>query len=536
MSKTLSILAAILAPLSTGSSVQEKLFFVEKFDSDVFQSGKWTKSAKGKYEDQPVAIKPSINSPPEFLADNGIELTKEMRFYGFGSKFPTPLIVKDQDLVVQYEFKADSFQCGGAYVKFPRSQTLNNFADLDNDTPYTIMFGPDKCGSTNKVHFILQHQNPLTSKWEEKHFADAPLAKTDANTHLYTLHIRKDNTFAIYIDKELEKEGDLLTSMQPPVNPPKTIDDPTDKKPRDWVDEAKIVDPTASKPDDWDESQPAMIVDPDAKKPAGWLDEVEPSIDDPEAEKPVDWDDEEDGEWEAPKISNPLCTVGCGPWTAPRIRNPLYKGKWTPPYIDNPLYKGEWTPRQIPNPDYYEDLRPADVAPIGGIAIEVWTTTSGYHFDNFAISNDLNDIFRFADETFVVKAKAEAEQNKKELVEQRKQAREEKLAEGGFANTLQVYIAEFFEYVSEQPPAAIVIAVILLFTTIFFFVPNSSKNRSETKQEESHEEKQSESEEKEEKEEKKSEVPVSVDVKADAGSEEEESSSSSKKKRTRKTD
>ena len=29
------------------------------------------------------------------------------------------------------------------------------------DTPYTIMFGPDKCGETNKVHFILRHKNPV---------------------------------------------------------------------------------------------------------------------------------------------------------------------------------------------------------------------------------------------------------------------------------------------------------------------------------------------------------------------------------------
>ena len=43
--------------------------------------------------------------------------------------------------------------------------------------------------------------------------------------------------------------------MMPSVNPPKEIDDPEDKKPADWVDEAKIDDPDASKPDDWDESE-----------------------------------------------------------------------------------------------------------------------------------------------------------------------------------------------------------------------------------------------------------------------------------------
>jgi calnexin len=295
--KTFAVLAALLAPplaATTTAAARNNLYFVETFDDgNVFESGKWTKSNKEKYQDQPVLIKPAFNSAPELLDDKGIELTKEMKFYGFGSKFPSPLVVKDQDLVVQYEFKSDSFQCGGAYVKLPQASVLSNFEELDNDTPYTIMFGPDRCGSTNKVHFILQHQNPVTNKWEEKHFVDAPSAKTDSQTHLYTLHLRKDNSFAIYIDKKLEKEGSLLTSMQPSVNPEKVIDDPTDSKPSDWVDDAKIIDSEATKPADWDESQPSTIPDAEAVKPTGWLDDLEPMIDDPEAEKPSDWDDEE---------------------------------------------------------------------------------------------------------------------------------------------------------------------------------------------------------------------------------------------------
>ena len=310
MSKTFSFLTALVTiPLTSTSSSNEKFFFLETFDNvqNIFQNevgnedlgitgeggGRWIKSMKEKYLNQPIAIKSSINSPLELQNNKGIELTQEMKFYGFGTKFPSPLVIKNQDLVIQYEFKASSFLCGGAYIKLPRATENLNLKELDNDTPYTIMFGPDRCGGTNKVHFILQHQNPLTKKWEEKHFNEAPNAKIDANTHLYTLYIRSDNSFAIYIDKELEKEGNLLTSMEPSINPPKLIDDPSDKKPSDWVDEAKIIDATATKPDDWDESQPAQIIDSEAVKPAGWLDDVEPMIDDPEAEKPSDWDDEE---------------------------------------------------------------------------------------------------------------------------------------------------------------------------------------------------------------------------------------------------
>jgi hypothetical protein len=38
-----------------------------------------------------------------------------------------------------------------------------------------------------------------------------------------------------------------LTDFNPPVNPPKEIDDPEDKKPEDWVDAKRIPDPDATK-------------------------------------------------------------------------------------------------------------------------------------------------------------------------------------------------------------------------------------------------------------------------------------------------
>jgi len=46
---------------------------------------------------------------------------------------------------------------------------------------------------------------------------------------------------------ESSKTGNLLEDFEPAVNPPKEIDDSEDKKPEDWVDEAKIADPDATK-------------------------------------------------------------------------------------------------------------------------------------------------------------------------------------------------------------------------------------------------------------------------------------------------
>ena len=68
---------------------------------------------------------------------------------------------------------AEGLTCGGAYIK-----VLQSGADLekmDGSTPYGIMFGPDHCGDTNKVHFIIQHQNPVSKEWEEKPDADEPV-------------------------------------------------------------------------------------------------------------------------------------------------------------------------------------------------------------------------------------------------------------------------------------------------------------------------------------------------------------------------
>lgn len=41
--------------------------------------------------------------------------------------------------------------------------------EFSDKTPYSIMFGPDKCGGTNKVHLIFRYKNPKTGEVEEKH-------------------------------------------------------------------------------------------------------------------------------------------------------------------------------------------------------------------------------------------------------------------------------------------------------------------------------------------------------------------------------
>lgn len=222
-----------------------------------------------------------------------------------------------------------------------------------------------------QVHFIFQHKNPKTGEYEEKHLKSPPMARIVKTTSLYTLIVKPDQTYEIRIDGEKQKEGSLLEDFTPSVNPEKEIDDPKDKKPEDWVDEARIADPEATKPEDWDEDAPYEILDEEATKPDDWLEDEPTMIPDPEAEKPEDWDDEEDGDWIPPTVPNPKCeeASGCGKWEPPMKRNPEYKGKWTAPYIDNPAYKGVWKPKKIANPDYYEDKTPANFEPMGAVSL-----------------------------------------------------------------------------------------------------------------------------------------------------------------------
>ncbi|CAE8625945.1 unnamed protein product [Polarella glacialis] len=345
--------------------------------------------------------------------DLGLAVPAEAKHYGAAVKFPRIEGQKDVPFVVQYEARFQGgVTCAGSYIKLFNSEGKQADAFQD-DTPYVIMFGPDKCGGTDKVHFILQHKNPVSGKWEEKHCKDPPSVPSDQLSHLYTLIIRPDNSFEIQVDGVAKTTGNLLTSMQPPINPPKEIDDAEDKKPEDWVEEAKMDDPEASKPDEWDEDAPARIKDPAASMPEGWNEDAVLKIADPSAQKPPDWDDEEDGEWEAPVIMNPACSVGCGKWEAPTTSNPDYKGKWYAPKIDNPAYKGVWKPRQVENPEYFVDEAPAILPAIDGVGIDIWTMNKGMIFDNILIATDPAKAQAFAEQSWKLRKELEEIQQPK---------------------------------------------------------------------------------------------------------------------------
>ena len=99
-------------------------------------------------------------------------------------------------------------------------------------------FGPDICGfETSVVHLVLN--------WKGKNLRRSPEISLgyddrDSFTHIFTFHLKPDNTYSVFIDMKEKSSGELHAFWP---FPNKTIDDPTDRKPEDWVETRRIVDP-----------------------------------------------------------------------------------------------------------------------------------------------------------------------------------------------------------------------------------------------------------------------------------------------------
>jgi calreticulin len=322
-----------------------EVYFEEGFDGDWAsrwemakpagkEMGKWDVTTGKWFVDEEV--------------NKGLTTTEDMRFYSITSKMPKKSTSKGKDLVLQMSAKIENHQyafCGGGYIKLLPEGTKT--ATFGGDDEYHVMFGPDLCGyDVSHIHAIFNHKGKNLLKTDK-----VALEYSDKNeyTHLYTLHIKPDGTYEIFFDLESKAKGNLVDDWD---FPKKMIDDPSDTKPSDWVDDKEIDDPEAKKPDGYDDI-PAQIPDPDATKPE-------------------DWDDEDDGEWEPPVIDNPE-----------------FKGEWIAPKITNPAYKGEWSPAQIANKDYEEGVQLAayESAYVG---FELWIVNNGTIFDNILVTDSLD--------------------------------------------------------------------------------------------------------------------------------------------------
>jgi len=319
--------------------------FCEVYFQENFQDGweeRWVKSKNKESEGtQGTWVWTAGKYYGDASESKGIQTSPDARFHQISASFPK-FSNRDKTLVLQYSVKHEQkLDCGGAYIKLlPKIDDQENFS---GDTKYNIMFGPDQCGSTKRVHVIFTYNG-------KNHLVKREIKpKSDQLTHVYTLVVKPDQTYQVLVDSEEVQTGTLPDDWD--FLPPKTIKDPTAEKPKDWVDAAQIPDP-------------------EDKKPEGY-DDISETITDPDAAKPEDWDDELDGEWEAPQIPNPA-----------------YKGPWRPKMIPNPDYKGPWVHPEIENPDYYEDKDIYAYDDNSAVGFELWQVLSGTILDNILVTDD----------------------------------------------------------------------------------------------------------------------------------------------------
>ena len=152
--------------------------------------------------------------PQTMKDETALYCVKGNSYSAVSRKFPAPIDITAQTFVLQYEFRAEfAFTCSGAYIKL----FGDNFdpLTLTNETDYLLMFGPDRCGTNKKVHFIVNHKDPKTQKITQIQAEDPPKPYEDQLTHLYTLVLKTDNSYFIFIDNELKKAGTL--PMRPNV-------------------------------------------------------------------------------------------------------------------------------------------------------------------------------------------------------------------------------------------------------------------------------------------------------------------------------
>ncbi|KAG5530683.1 hypothetical protein RHGRI_025596 [Rhododendron griersonianum] len=310
---------------------------------------------------------------------DGIQTYNDAKHYAISAKIPE-FSNRDRTLVVQYSIKLEQdIECGGGYIKLHSGYV--NQKKYGGDTPYSLMFGPDICGTqTKKLHVIVSYQGqtyPIKKDIQ---------CETDKLTHFYTFILRPDASYSILIDNRERETGSLYTDWD--ILPPQKIKAVKAKKVLSHYWTLLIIFQQTG----MIESILMILMLSNQRyctshKLQSFLygfhnfyalsvmfqgyDSIPAEIPDPKARKPADWDEEEDGMWKPKKIPNPAYK---GPWKRKKIKNPNYKGKWKTPWIDNPDFEDD--------PDLYV------MKPTKYVGIEVWQVKAGSVYDNILICDD----------------------------------------------------------------------------------------------------------------------------------------------------
>ncbi|KAJ1976685.1 hypothetical protein H4R34_003884 [Dimargaris verticillata] len=357
---TLASLAALLLhqqPLG----VNAKVYLEETFDT--LDEQRWVaSSAKPDFGPWKLNSGSVVADPVKSL---GLQTGEDYRFYAISAPLTSLFDTQGKDLVLQYSVRFDQvITCSGAYIKLlPEGFDPHQF---NGESPYSIMFGPDLCGSSHEVKALLGYQG----KNYQLKKSIAPI--NDQLTHVYTLVIKPNRTYRILLDGAEKASGHIEDDWD--ILAPRTMADPNAIQPDDWEDRYTIPDPEYVQPVDYNPG-PETIPDPSAKQPDNWDESIQ------------------------------------GPWSAPSVPNPDYK-PWKPRMIANPNFQGPWTPPIIANPDYIDDPD-AFMYRVSHVGFDLWQVTAGVIFDNILVTDDSAYAQEFAQRTVDNLREREKEEKRK---------------------------------------------------------------------------------------------------------------------------
>jgi len=188
----------------------EGLHWVETFDGDVFS--RWYHSIDDRYSGM---FKLAKRDQEALTGDVGLLMPDAARHYGIAAKFPPIVGDGEAPFVLQFEVKfQEKLDCGGAYVKLFNADDIEDEKDFNHNTPYTIMFGPDKCGDRSLIQFRYARRSATGELYDSATKDPGPVPR-DNKTHLFKLVVHPNNSYFISTDGNRGVRGDLTQTMEP---------------------------------------------------------------------------------------------------------------------------------------------------------------------------------------------------------------------------------------------------------------------------------------------------------------------------------
>lgn len=391
-------------------NIIDGLVFYEAFTSDSYKK-RWVLGSR-YYISRNVSVH-FLREPNTIENERALVFKQPNAYYSLSSPVKNPISLDKDSFALQFEARLNP-----SSKKYNISLKLFNEYNpiaLDERTPYILSFGFEYIENL-MIQFKFFHKHLTTGETRLLSLKEPYPVPIDELNHVYTLIVRKNQTFSILIDNNEVRNGNFITSFDPPPSGPLDLPDPNHIKPDDWEEKIQYIpDPAAKMPSHYSDSVDYYIP---LDKPVGrWLETEKYVHHDNAYSKPEEWDDELFGEYIYPLKINSRCfnshVSGCGKYYSGFRVNPNHSSQWIHPTIKNPKYKGKWVQRRIPNPNYMVDISPFKFPEVHGIGFQHFSQSCYYSVKNVLLVMNETSIRRFNNETLPQRI----ERQKKKLIE-----------------------------------------------------------------------------------------------------------------------